>query len=174
MLKYRGQLTIVLMIIIAVAAAAWAWWMNFESTKESMRYFGSTHAARIHRASSVQILSLAPYKIEAPNVRQTKTVEIDGIKHQVSETWEAGASPGMSHLRHAILHDDSYSDFTIPTEPAEVEWAYCLVFAENDQTTKVAISIREARLTLLPDGDTLSIVPALEGIAEVIHASRDR
>ena len=199
MSKYRGQLTIAVLLIIAIAAASWAWWLNYAATQRAVQYFGSENIQRIHRAEFIEVLALSPSEATSAPVEEHAAdlgvMQIDGQDYRITQSWQAGQSPGMTHLKYAILHDISYDD-TIPYDDAtsaddtafdddtasdddtgetvannKIAWNYCLVFGKND-ATRVAISVAHGRLKLLPDGKTRSITPAIDGIEEVLLASQ--
>jgi len=99
-----GKRLILVVVVIALAAAAASWWYRYSATHRAAQFWGPQAATLIR---------------DAPHV----TLRSDASSDEPRDISEAR---GLTHLRNALLEDDSY-DWSA-AGPSDTNWDSSLVF----------------------------------------------
>ena len=110
-----GKLLILGVFAVALAAAAASWWFRYAATHRAAQFWGPT-AARLIR--------------DAPRVSLRSDELSAGGDHSADLPRNLSSTPGLTHLRTALLEDRSY-DWTA-AGPADSNWSSSLVFEETE------------------------------------------
>jgi hypothetical protein len=100
-----GKRLILGVIVIGLAAAATSWWFRYSATHRAAQFWGAQAATLIR---------------DAPHV----TLRSDTLN---DEPLDISATPGLTHLRTALLEDDRYN-WTATSAP-DTDWTHSFVFA---------------------------------------------
>lgn len=127
---YSGTKLVLLIVGVALTAGGLSWWYRYEAAHRATRFWGPEAAALIAQPSEVRGFAI-----------QNETPRQLGIGQSPVLT----KTPGMVHLRNALLSDRNYH---WDDEPVAGNWRWCLQFADEGCTATVLFAADFTRLGL--------------------------
>jgi len=154
MKSVSGRLVIITILSLALAAAAGSWWFRYAATHKTAQHWGPAAARLIRGAPRVKF-----YRLGTANERTTH-LDLKGGT-------DISNMPGLTHLRYALLEDESY-EWPARTNPMEVNhWRWAIRFANqrNDEDVLLLFSEDWAEVTTFPWTPVVSSRPIADGLA---------
>ena len=119
-----GKLVIFGIVAIAIASAAVSWWFRYSTTHRAAEFWGPQTARLIRDAPIVKLYQMNP----PTQSRQSSRDAVDFLNSTSGR--DVSKTPGLTHLRKALLEDRSYRWPAQPIRPGDRrQWA--LRFAES-------------------------------------------
>jgi hypothetical protein len=151
-----GKLVIVGILTVAVVAAGVSWWFRFHATHNAAGFWGPETARLISDSTSVKLMHID---------RNAEGLITTSVTRDVSH------SPGITHLRTALLEDRNFVWPASSAEPA-VPSAWCLIFVGDspDENARVAFTpdLNYAVHLVAPlDVRSISCAPISAGLLEL-------
>jgi hypothetical protein len=160
-MQSSGKLVILGILTVALASAAASWWFRYKATSQAVKFWGPTSARLIRDAPKVELYRWSSLPASAFRSSFSRSYLESANGRDLSNT------PGLTHLRNALLEDRSYR---WPAEPMTPDgWGWVLVFREV-APGKAAILFfsRDWKFVGRPGGDLLSCEPIADGLAEML------
>lgn len=160
----RGKLAVLLMLTVAVAAAGFAWWWNVERTKRSLALYGSEGAWLVRNGQLVEILKLASDKageLSGDDAADDASLAVGNLRFKVVARYDVSRVKGLIHARAALVDDPSYEWETPPQGVRGDANPWLVRFADERGEIYLAIDPKERRLTVLPAGKSVRLIPKI-------------
>ena len=116
---------------LAVTAGVLSWWYRYEAAHRSTTFWGPHFAELIARPADVTAFGLEAIP---PTESSKEAFSILGKPYSPIDRKDITQTPGMVHLRNAILTDTNYR---WDHEIANDDWRWCLQFAGNDRKATI-------------------------------------
>lgn len=128
-LYLNGKTAILVILGLGLGASLFAVWFNWSRTHRTLNRLGPSQSVLIAHASQVNFLRLK--KSNAAQFPDESDLLIQDQPFVVEQQLDISTTPGLTHLRHALLQDASYV-WQAATKLAP-NWQYGLQFREHDQ-----------------------------------------
>ena len=142
----RGKLLVISFFLVGFILAAGAIWYHYAKTRWSMAFWGQENARLIVRAPEVELYRLTPAGTASTFSKPEFTVtllnappswELDGQTLEVVEQRVITETPGLIHMRMALVEDANFDITTQP--PASRTWDYAFRFIGPEKSVIVAV-----------------------------------
>jgi hypothetical protein len=146
-----GKLVILAIIAVAIAAAGTSWWFRYNATHRAAAFWGPETAALIRDASVVEVY----YVNDDPNT--------------VSLVRDISKTPGITHLRNALLEDRSYR-WPAQKLARSPRWRWALAFNDAGQSGQVVLMLTDDfdQVVCMTDKQTvLNSAPIAAGLRKI-------
>jgi hypothetical protein len=155
-----GKLVIIAIVVVALTAALTSWWFRFLATNQSVRFWGAQTAALIRDAPIVELYEWRSVPTVAFQSRFSQSYLDHANGRDISET------AGLTHLRNALLEDQSYK---WPAEPLVANsWGWVLVFRDQRGRAAILFFARDWTRVSTFDHELLSCEPIAGGLEEIL------
>jgi hypothetical protein len=144
-----GKLVIIGVMIVAVTAAGTSWWIRYNSTHRAAEFWGPTAVRRIRDAPFVQLF----YVNDDPDL--------------LSDVRNISNTPGLTHLRHALLEDRSFK-WPARRVVRQPRWRWAIGFGDKKWENMILVLFTEdwKQATML--GSETSEIVSSEPIADAM------
>ncbi len=157
-----GKLVIIGILAVALVSAGASWWFRYAATHRAAKFWGPETVRLIRDAPAVDLSRLSPPGRLSP--ARTKFGGVDSF-----ESKGVSNAPGLIHLRHALLEDQS---FHWPPEPMlhTHQWAWILSFSSDrhDEAVSLIFSPDWKYVSRLGEDEILSSRPIADGLAKML------
>jgi hypothetical protein len=146
-MRSRGTLIVLAILLLAIALAVVNMVVQTRSSQRAVEHWGAQAARLILTASRVEVLQLGDKEGDGT----ADFIEASPQRLPIAGRRDASQSPGILHVRRALVSDSLYDWDALPSQSPV--WRYALRFREGDAT-----------FTLLLD-DACSVIQAAENDA---------
>ena len=146
----RGKLAILVILGIACSAAVFAIWYNRSQTRRISRFLGAPATVLIVQAQVVDFLQLAT-PTESGDKADLEILTSPAQTLVVLSRRDISEAPGLTHLRHALRQDVSYTWNDSATR--NVEWPYALQFIDEQRRVTLLFHPQK-QLMMMLGGDS--------------------
>jgi hypothetical protein len=165
-----GKLVITAILTVAVAAAGTAWWYRYNATRRSAAFWGPEATRLVRDAPHVEFLLLHHHDgMVRDNVTRAR-LDLAGLDYDVVRSCDISKARGLTHLRNALLEDQSYEWAEQPDVPDD-EWLSAIRFQENSSRQLLVLFSLQDQLGKWMEGDdeihTMSCRPIGKGLDEM-------
>jgi len=136
-----GKLVIFVIVAVGLAAALFAAWHQYETTRQTHRFWGADHASLIARAPKVEALWLDPFP--AKGSACPDPLEIPGGTACVLGRRDVSQAPGISNLRHGLTQDATFQWKVEPPDAVDslTNWEFALRFDDNGREVVLVFDV---------------------------------
>lgn len=149
----NGKTAILVIFGLGLAAALFAVWFNWSRTHRTLNRLGPSQSVLIAHAPQVNFLRLK--KSSAAQFSDEPELLIQDQPFVVEQQLDISTTPGLTHLRHALLQDASYV-WQPATEPAP-NWQYGLQFREHNQGVLLVFDLNAQTVYIVEKSTSLTI-----------------
>jgi hypothetical protein len=162
-----GKLVILGIAVIALAAASASWWFRYSATHRAAEFWGPQTARLIRDAPRIEM-----YQITPPMAAMALARERAGVDRfmDAADSHDISATPGITHLRNALLEDGSYQWPPMSATP-NVHWKWALIFSDVRPGPGVVLLFSPDwtfTMSLERPTEILSCQPIADGLAELL------
>jgi hypothetical protein len=181
-----GKLVIIAIAALALAAAGASWWFRYAATHQAAEFYGD-HVLLIRDAPVVELLRIEPSSPGGFVEGALRSETLDRFLDAPTNRRDISTTPGLTHLRAALLDDRSYNWPSRPDRPSD-RWKWILIF-RNEQGGAGAIlmfspdwlyvTVHGHRVhkeqgtsfqkVYVSDGSVVSCEPIAAGLAEMLE-----
>jgi hypothetical protein len=147
---YPAKYALIAMLVLGALAVVGSQWFYAYMQKRPITLWGSGAASAIMQSPKVFALRLGE-----PGVEMTsggiQIITAGGVRRGVIERREVGNTPGFSHLRTSLIHDNTF-DWDAPTDDCQPDWTYGLEFLVGESNWTIFFAPNCRRLKLAQTG----------------------
>lgn len=159
-----GKHVILAVFCIGLLGALGGWAYHRHLQQRTLALWGPETAELILRAPRVEVWRLGPVEATAAS---GQTVEAGGVTRRMTKRADATRSPGMTHLRHALVNDSAF-DWPGSDEACQPAWTHALRFEDGDRGATLVFDFDCAIVACVETGATGSIEPIAAGTREML------
>ena len=152
-LYLNGKTAILVILGLGLGASLFAVWFNWSRTHRTLNRLGPSQSVLIAHASQVNFLRLK--KSNAAQFPDESDLLIQDQPFVVEQQLDISTTPGLTHLRHALLQDASYV-WQAATKLAP-NWQYGLQFREHDQDVLLVFDLNAQTGYIVEKSTSLTI-----------------
>ena len=136
---------IVAVVATGLVAAAASWWFRYSATHRAAQFWGPAAARLIRDAPNVRLIQFDPSPGGQVELGGVSVFDLpDGVpgarSWQIAVDRDISATPGLTHLRHALLEDQNFT-WPASDEPPAVEWTTQLQFHAGAEADAESVTI---------------------------------
>ena len=162
----RGAWLVLGMLLLAAIAGVLAIVYQQQSARQATAYWGIDQALRIRDADRVDFGRLSSATASARVTSESADappgedvlVGQEGERWLVSHRQPVDSVPGFSHLRHALLQDESYV-WSQPADPSAASAAHALLFEGAGEPVVILLDVERALVRDARQSEWRSVAP---------------
>lgn len=172
--KSSGRLLIAGILAVGFVAAGASWWFRYQATHRAATFWGPDAAVLIRDAPRVEALELqrADAGTGGGGSPSDEELVVGGTTWRITSRQDVSGSPGMTHLRNALLEDRSFV-WPARVVPADTRWARGLRFSSGAERLLTILFSSDYRWATAHGGgesrpESVSCEPIADGLSQVL------
>ncbi|HUY89471.1 MAG TPA: hypothetical protein VMV10_12120 [Pirellulales bacterium] len=167
----EGKYAIIAVLALGLAGALGGWWYRSQLQRRAITLWGPEAAELIQQAPRVELLKLEPFDERARN-KAEPSFSAAGVKLALAARWDVSQAPGLIHLRHSLINDNSFL-WSAPLDDCQPGWPFALRFTSGERAATLLVDFDCRQALLVERKARISIEPMSKGLASFIRELQD-